>query len=338
MRVISAIPQAAEAWPPLAALLAGGLPQSMLCVGPWGSGVVELTDLFLDAMLCLAPRSDQTACGQCRSCILQRQGVHPDLLRLQAEEEGKLIGIDQVRAAADFLSYTPQIAARRVLRVEPAEALAPAAANAFLKTLEEPPPRSHIVLLSAAPSRLLPTIRSRLQRLPMRLAGRAETQQWLREKGVPESAAARLARWAGDRPLWAWQAWQDGVLREREQWIPQLLALPHEGIGAALALAESWSKAATLPVLREIALSILEDLLRLRLGLVETLVNDDYITKLQSLAGSASPGALWSCEALWRKLPVTLKQNRNQLILLEDMIFAWYAIWAGRTKEHGRSA
>lgn len=338
MRVISAIPQAAEAWPSLAALLAGGVPQSMLCAGPWGSGVVELTDLFLDAMLCLAPRSDQSACGQCRSCLLQRQGAHPDLLRLQAEEEGKLISIDQVRAAADFLSYTPQIAARRVLRVEPAEALAPAAANALLKTLEEPPPRAHIVLLSAAPSRLLPTIRSRLQRLPMRLAGRAETQQWLREKGAPEAAAARLARWAGDRPLWAWQAWQDGVLREREQWIPQLLALSQEGIGAALALAESWSKAATLPVLREIALSILEDLLHLRLGLVEIVVNDDYITKLQSMAGSASLAALWNCESLWRKLPVTLKQNRNNLIILEEIILAWHAIWAGRADEHGRSA
>ena len=338
MRVISAIPQAAEAWPFLAALLTGGLPQSVLCVGPWGSGVVELTDLFLDAMLCLEPRSDQSACGQCRSCILQGQGTHPDLLRLQAEEEGKLISIDQVRAAADFLSYTPQIAKRLVLRVEPAEALAPAAANAFLKTLEEPPPRAHIVLLSAAPSHLLPTIRSRLQRLPMRLAGRAETQQWLREKGVPEAAALRLARWGGDRPLWAWQAWQDGILREREQWIPQLLALPQGGIGAALALAETWSKAATLPVLREIALSIIEDLLRLRLGLVERPVNDDYIAKLQSMVDSASLDALWTCESLWRNLPVALKQNRNQLIILEEILLAWYAIWAGRAEEHGRSA
>ena len=205
----------------LAGLLAGRerLPHALLVHGPAGIGKVDFARALAAAMLCEAPRAD-VACGACPSCHWFSQGKHPDYREIlpeaaaddeegEAEGEGAraekakslVIKIEQVRAVGDFISLSTHRAGHRVLVIHPAEAMQPASANALLKTLEEPPPRTLIALVSDRPARLLPTILSRCRRLALRIPPRAEALAWLREQGVERPDAALDA--AGGAPLLA---------------------------------------------------------------------------------------------------------------------------------------
>ncbi len=110
-------------------------------------------------------------------------GSHADLRALRPEAEGgvkRVIRVDDARAAIRFLAMTPAEGAWRFVLVDQAEAMRTEAANALLKTLEEPPPRAVLMLTTSAPARLLPTIRSRCRRLELEPLGQAEMQSLLR--------------------------------------------------------------------------------------------------------------------------------------------------------------
>jgi DNA polymerase-3 subunit delta' len=104
------------------------------------------------------------ACGECASCRRIARGVHPDVLVVEPGDSGS-IRIEQVRDVIDRSAYRPFEGRRRVVVVDQADALVPAAQNALLKTLEEPPSSSVFVLVTARPDALLPTVRSRCIRL-----------------------------------------------------------------------------------------------------------------------------------------------------------------------------
>jgi len=191
------------------------LPHALLVHGPAGVGKTEFVHALAAAVLCETPRGG-LACGQCGSCRWLEQGNHPDYREIvpeAAEEEDAdaeaprekakslVIKIEQVRAVADFVALTTHRGGHRVLVIRPAEALHPAAANALLKTLEEPPPASLIVLVADNPSRLLPTLRSRCRRLPLAAPAPAAALAWLREAGVAD--AERALDNAGGAPLLA---------------------------------------------------------------------------------------------------------------------------------------
>jgi DNA polymerase-3 subunit delta' len=214
---VNAFPWHREA---LAKLLSGRerLPHALLVHGPAGIGKVDFARALAAAMLCEAPR-DEGACGTCPSCHWFSQGNHPDYREIlpeasAEEEEGDeadaaraekakslVIKIEQVRAVADFMALSTHRAGHRVLVLHPAEAMQPASANALLKTLEEPPPGTLIVLVSDRPARLLPTILSRCARLALRVPARAPALAWLREQAVERPEAALDA--AGGAPLLA---------------------------------------------------------------------------------------------------------------------------------------
>jgi DNA polymerase-3 subunit delta' len=186
--------------------------------GQAGIGKVQLARSIAAAVLCETP-AGAFACGECASCRWFSQGNHPDFREIvpeaaEDEPEGEgadapkaekaksvVIKIDQVRAVADFVSLSTHRAGHRVLLLHPAESMQPAAANALLKTLEEPPPATLIVLVTAQPARVLPTIRSRCRLLPLRAPATAEALAWLAEQNVAEPQAVLAA--AGGAPLLA---------------------------------------------------------------------------------------------------------------------------------------
>ena len=192
------------------------LPHALLVHGPAGVGKADFVRALAAAVLCEAPR-EATACGECGSCRWFSQGNHPDYREIvpeaaeeeDAETEGPrsekakslVIKVDQIRAVADFIALTTHRGGHRVLVVHPAEALHPAAANALLKTLEEPPPASLIVLVADKPSRLLATLRSRCRRLALAAPAREAALAWLRSAGVAD--AERALDNAGGAPLLA---------------------------------------------------------------------------------------------------------------------------------------
>ena len=199
-----------------------GQAHAVLIHGPAGAGHLALGLLLAQARLCEQPPAGASGlpCGRCRACHLVGTRVHPDLLivipdllRVQLgwvdDEDSKLhkseakpskeIRVDQVRQAIAWSQQTSGRGQGKVLLLHPADALNGAAANALLKTLEEPPGTLRLLLTSADPERLLPTVRSRCQRLRLPLPALEAASTWLREQGVADPAP--LLRAAGGSPL-----------------------------------------------------------------------------------------------------------------------------------------
>jgi DNA polymerase III subunit delta' len=160
-----------------AALSRGRLPHALLIHEAPGAGGEWLAGWAAQLVLCQNP--SRAPCGACPGCarVLARQ--HPDLLWLSPEEDSRQIRIEQVRELASELALTSHGGGYKVSAIVPADALNRFAANALLKTLEEPPARTLLILVATAPSRLPPTILSRCQRLPVRAPSRAQSRAWL---------------------------------------------------------------------------------------------------------------------------------------------------------------
>lgn len=145
----------------------GTLPQSLIFAGPSGVGKHLAAVALAQLLNCQAPRrrgETTDACGECAACKRIARRVHPDVLFLEPGESGS-IKIDQIRQAIESAGYRPFEGRRRVIVVDGAEQMMPAGQDALLKTLEEPPPASVFILVTACPDLLLPTVRSRCQRL-----------------------------------------------------------------------------------------------------------------------------------------------------------------------------
>jgi DNA polymerase-3 subunit delta' len=193
------------------------LPHALLIQGRSGLGKTALARAFAQALLCESTAADGLPCGTCQACRWFEQGNHPDFRQVEPEAlseataaEGeptakgsatpsRQIRIDQIRELQDFLTIGTHRGGFRVILVRPAEAMNAATANALLKSLEEPPPGTVFLLVSSAPDRLLPTVRSRCQRVPVAAAASPAASEWLRARGVREPEAA--LQYAGDAPL-----------------------------------------------------------------------------------------------------------------------------------------
>lgn len=195
-----------------AALARGG--HALLLTGARGCGKRDLALALAAAYLCDAPRSDGRACGSCESCRWLAAGSHPDFALIEpliesddaeakasaATRRSSVITVNQIREACDLLEITAHRDAGKAIVIHPAEALNVAASNALLKSLEEPPPRTVFLLVSHRPALLLPTVRSRCQLVPVRIADPLCAQRWLAANTQCEAPDLMLAL-AGGAPL-----------------------------------------------------------------------------------------------------------------------------------------
>ncbi len=216
---------------PLARTLATQTAHALLVHGPRGVGQLELALLLARAWLCESTTIavPQRPCDSCPGCHLVRARVHPDLLVLipaalreslgwssrgEGEEGGeggqkkpsKEIRIDAVRAAVEFATTTSARGRGKVVVVHPAERMNPVAANAFLKTLEEPAGDARFVLCSAEADSLLPTLRSRCQAVPLIVPAAAAAEAWLVRQGVVAPAVMLAACGGQPEEVLAWKA------------------------------------------------------------------------------------------------------------------------------------
>ncbi|MDC8785298.1 DNA polymerase III subunit delta' [Roseateles koreensis] len=267
----------------LSQALATARSHALLVQGPSGVGQLDLALLLAQSWLCEQPTQSGErrgwACGQCASCKLFGSHTHPDFMLLVPEALREQIGwgadsepgkdgeakasktkpsreikIDAVRGLLSFAQATSARGRAKVVVVYPAEALNTVAANALLKTLEEPAGLLRFVLASSASESLLPTIRSRCQPVPLGLPDKAPCLQWLQEQGV-EGADVLLAA-AGGRPQEARDWFEAGLRATAWQQLPQRLAR-----GEAAALSD-WPQARAIDALQRLC----HDLLRVTHG------------------------------------------------------------------------
>jgi DNA polymerase-3 subunit delta' len=218
------------------------LPHALLLHGPRGVGKLALAERVAQLLLCEHADRAQRPCGRCDGCRWYLAGNHPDFRRLEPEAIAKLpppseeeegteaparrtkqpslfILIEQIRELAGFLNVGSHRGALRVALVHPAEDLYPNAANALLKSLEEPPSGAIFILVSHRPARLLPTVRSRCVAVPVPIPPRDAALAWLNSQNVAN--AERWLAFAGGAPLQALQYAADAAAWDRLLKAPQ---------------------------------------------------------------------------------------------------------------------
>jgi len=197
-------------------LRSGRVPHALLFHGPSSVGKATTAKVFATALICGAQADG--ACGQCDCCRLAERGMHPDFIALgrltkQESRTDKKRGllrsekpdaaeadlarqfyIDQIRTLIGLVSFSPRQGRRRVVIIDPADQLNLESQNALLKTLEEPPAPTVLILVTSRPNVLLPTVRSRCFSVGFAAMRTAELAALLRERGIePDEAAARAA-------------------------------------------------------------------------------------------------------------------------------------------------
>jgi DNA polymerase III subunit delta' len=217
------------------------LPHALLLCGAAGLGKRAFAQRFVQGLLCLES-SDGDPCGHCRSCLLVAAGTHPDVISLSfgLRKDGVLrseIVVDQIRELSARLAMRSQFGGWQVATIDPADAMNPAAANALLKTLEEPAAQTMLILLGDAPWRLPQTIRSRCQRIEFHLPAAGDALVWLQAEGVRDAATALDA--AGGNPGLARDWAQEGALDRRLEVRKDLTALA-AGRGQPLDVVKRW--------------------------------------------------------------------------------------------------
>lgn len=226
------------------AYAADRLPHALLIHETPGSGGDWLTGWITQLVFCLHP--DRAPCGVCAACARVAAGQHPDVLVVRPAEDSRQLRIEQVRELSQELALTSHQGGYKVGIITPADALNRFAANALLKTLEEPPPRTILMLVATQPSRLPATILSRCQRVRVPVPTREQSVAWLQERKGQADWDAVLDV-VGESPLLAAEVDVGAVLQIAAE-VRQGLVDSLAGAADPLALAERWAR--TEPALR----------------------------------------------------------------------------------------
>ncbi|MEO7743054.1 MAG: DNA polymerase III subunit delta' [Usitatibacter sp.] len=322
-------------------------PHALLIHGPSGTGKAEFARALAASALCEAPQAG-LACGACPSCHWFSQGNHPDFREIVpeaiADEEGDvpeaaagqvegakaekarslLIKIDQIRALADFVSLTTHRAGFRVLVMRPAEAMQPAAANALLKTLEEPAPATIIALVSDRPARLLATIRSRCRKLALPMPPRDVALAWLRAQGIANAESALAI--AGGAPLLAVELAQpeEEILRRR---LVGELARP--GGADPLAFATAIDRNSVERTIHWMQTWI-QDLVRVKMG-GEVRHHAEHLAALHAKAKSAEVEALFAFDRELASARSLAAHPLNPRLVTEHLLMAYNRATSARS-------
>ncbi|HJS92370.1 MAG TPA: DNA polymerase III subunit delta' [Steroidobacteraceae bacterium] len=244
------------------AYVAGRLPHALLIHEAPGAGGDWLAGWVARMVLCSHP-AEEAPCGGCASCQRAAQGQHPDLTVVRPLESSTQIRIEQVRELGEELSLTSHQGGYKVAILSPADTMNRFSANALLKTLEEPPQGTLLVLVATQPSRLPATLLSRCQRVRVRAPQRAEAIAWLEATGGPGEWGAALAV-LGPAPMLALSA-DPAALTQIAAEVRRELEAAAAGAGDPVTTAERWARS-ELPLRLLCVENWLTDRIRGRMG------------------------------------------------------------------------
>jgi DNA polymerase III subunit delta' len=301
------------------------LPHALMFAGPKGIGKRHLADALSQLLLCLRP-SEGIPCGDCRGCHLNKAQNHPDLIWVEPEEGSKGIKVDQVRSLIDELGKTAQQGGYKVVVIEPAEGMNANSANALLKSLEEPAAKTLLILVSHAPSAVLPTIRSRCQMRSLPMPNTEQLIHWLTPLTAGSSiSVTRLIEAAGGAPLTAVAYLNGDTLARRDSWLVNFMRLSTHQL-TAIDLAAQWHKDDVIAIV-EWLLLWLHSLMRWQVGMPGTSIEN--LSQEQRDQVARLPANLlhkYIEKLLLAKRQLLSSSNPNKQLLLEELLLDWSAL------------
>lgn len=210
----------------------GRIVHAYLWVSPPQAGASQVAMAFAQALLCHAP-TQQGACGHCPACSRFLTGNHPDMLVLTPIKKAS-IGVEEVRELSAQVQVRPYEGGRRVVVMDPADKLTPAAQNALLKTLEEPPGHAVFLLAASRMQAMLPTVLSRVQAMQLQRSPQQQIVQLLKSHGFDGDRSRVAAALSDGWPAKALSLVQDEAWFEaREKALGQLMLLLDSSVAKA---------------------------------------------------------------------------------------------------------
>ena len=296
---------------------------SYLFLGSEGIGKKYVALQFAKTLNCLEGDGGE-ACDHCISCKKIDHALHPDVLLI--EPEGQNIKVDQVRQLQKELAYRPYEAKRRVCILTAADRMAPHIPNTLLKTLEEPPLHTVIILLANNPRFILPTILSRCQPVRFNPLPIPLVSKWLMEdKGFNQAEAHLLALLSEGSPGKALEIQEEIRQISRQDLLKEwagLKSLSLERIG-------SWveslpSQRESLLLMLEVAKTLLRDLIMVKaLKKGAKLIHSDLRQVMESMAMNWSLPSLLKRMEILQQTTLAIKANANTSLALEAMMLSW---------------
>lgn len=305
------------------------VPQALLYFGNKGLGKLHLARQFAYSLLCPTPMPNGLSCGRCASCLLVSAQTHPDFMEIAPEEPSKTITVGQIRALIGTLSLKPQFETYRVVIVNPADHLNNAAANAFLKYLEEPTERTVLLLVTDKPARLPATIVSRCQKVAIISPGYAQAEAWLQAQQPLGDRAALLLALAQGSPLLALEYANTDMLAMRDNCFKAWMAVASKQ-KHPVNVAEEWHKLPEAPLMFCL-LSWLTDFIKCHYKLsADSMYNPDLHPAIQTLARQLELKGLYRLYDLLLASKQKLATQVNKQIMYEDILIHWQALNTGK--------
>ncbi len=312
----------------------GNLPHALLIQGEEGIAKTEAITQLSKGLLCQNLR-DNEACGECASCELFEAGSHPNLSRLTTEKnvEKKTespIKIDQIRELSTKLVMTSHFSGPNIAIVEQAEKMNHFAANALLKTLEEPTDNTVIFLICSQPSQLLPTIRSRCQAYTLTQPTTEQSMSWLaaqcEELEVPgklEDTMKQALLIANGAPLRALGFIEDNFIDQRSSLLELLSAFLANKCTVSQLVTEA--KEIDFQSLINLLQSVLQDSSRWQhIEDKETLSNKDTLKFIKQISNTHSQALLYFLQDELCTLLKTHNASINTQLMLESFFSTWH--------------
>jgi DNA polymerase-3 subunit delta' len=300
------------------------IPQALLITGKKGLGKQHLANQFAFSLLCATPQPDGLSCGHCDSCKLLSAETHPDFICLNPEEPGKAITVGQLRSLIAKLTLKPQFEAYRVVVINPAEQMNNAAANAFLKSLEEPTERTIIVLITDKPAKLPATIVSRCQKLAVDTPDEETISSWFKLHNLKLSHGniSILFGLAQGAPLLMLEYARDETLKLRNKCFNAWIAIAKQRNHPVI-IAEEWYKLPEAPLIFWITSWVI-DLIRCFYEVkTEDLYNPDLNEPLQELSQRLELKGIYKLYDLLLNSRQRLGTQINKQLMFEEILIQW---------------